>query len=86
VSPDQDHGVARTIAAPGRCPLEEQKPLEDAMADKPMGKKHEQDKPKHQQQGNFGQQQARESNEKEEELRHMGEKTRAAQHRADNDR
>ena len=55
------------------------------MADKQMGKKHEPDKAK-QQQGNFGQQQAREASEKEDELRHMGEKAREAQRRADNDR
>jgi hypothetical protein len=55
------------------------------MADKHMGKKHEPEKAKPQQ-GNFGQQQARETSDKEDELRHMGEKSREGQHRADNDR
>ena len=46
------------------------------MADKQLGKKHEMpDKAKHQE-GNFGQKQAREAREKEDELAHMGEMTR----------
>jgi hypothetical protein len=48
------------------------------MADKQLGKKHEMpDKAKHQE-GNFGQKQAREARDKEDELAHMGEMTREA--------